>query len=115
MFVATVVVTVALAAILTVSARGKLVRDPAQLKTMSRVGFPEDKLWLLATAEAAGAAGMAIGLFWWPLGIAAASGVAAYFLGAIGAHLRARDWQAAAPAVLLAAGVAALALRALTS
>jgi hypothetical protein len=115
MFIAAVVVTALLAAILLVSARGKLVRDPAQLKTMARVGFPEDRLWLLATAEAAGAAGMVIGLFWWPLGIAAAAGVVAYFVGATGAHLRVRDWQVIAPAVLLVAGLAALILRAVSS
>ena len=63
MFVATIVVSSLLAAVLLVSARGKLVRDPAMMKTMDRVGFPENRLWLLATAEAAGAAGLAIGLF----------------------------------------------------
>jgi DoxX-like family len=41
-----------------VSGRGKLVKDPAQMKTMTRVGFPADKLWLLAAAEIAGAFGI---------------------------------------------------------
>jgi hypothetical protein len=115
MFIAAVVVTALLAAVLLLSARGKLVRDPTQMKTMTRVGFPEDRLWLLATAETAGAVGMVIGLFWWPLGIAAAAGVAAYFVGATGAHLRVRDWQAIVPAALLVLGLAALILRAVSS
>jgi hypothetical protein len=114
MFIAAVVVTALLAAILLVSARGKLVRDPVQMKTMVKVGFPEDRLWLLASAEAAGAVGIVIGLFWWPLGIAAVAGVMAYFAGATGAHLRVRDWQVTAPAVLFAAGAAVLILRVLS-
>jgi hypothetical protein len=115
MFIATIVVSALLAAVLLISARGKLARDPAQMKTMVRVGFPEERLWLLAAVEAAGAIGLAVGLFWWPLGIAAAAGVIAYFVGATGAHLRVRDWQVTAPVVLLAAGVAALVLRALSA
>ena len=111
MFIATVIVSVLLAAVLLISARGKLVHDPAQMKTMSKVGFPEDKLWLLAAAEIAGAAGLVIGLFWAPLGIVAAVGVVAYFVGAVSSHLRVRDVQVAAPVVLLIAGVAALVLR----
>jgi hypothetical protein len=114
MFIATIVVSSLLAAILVVSARGKLAGDPAIMKTMDRVGVPKNRLWLLSTAEAAGAAGLVIGLFWWPLGIAAAVGIIAYFIGATGAHLRVRDWQVTMPAALLAAGVAALILRLLS-
>jgi len=115
MYIAAIVVSALLAALLLVSARGKLVRDPVQMKTMARVGFPEERLWLLAAAETAGAVGLAIGLFWWPLGIAAAAGVVAYFVGATGAHLRVSDWQVTAPAALLAAALAALILRAVSS
>lgn len=115
MFIATTVVSALLAAVLLVSARGKLARDPAQMKTMEHVGFPADRVWLLASAEAAGTVGLVGGLFWWPLGIAAAAGVILYFVGATGAHLRVRDWQVTAPVVLLAAGAAALVLRALSS
>jgi hypothetical protein len=115
MFLAAAIVSGLLAALLLVSARGKLVKDPAQMKTMSAVGFPEDKLWLLATAEIAGAVGIVAGLFWWPIGVAAAAGLILYFLGAIGAHLRVRDLKFAPALVLLLAAVAALVLRALTA
>ncbi|GAA3767868.1 hypothetical protein GCM10022225_62930 [Plantactinospora mayteni] len=111
MFVATAVLSALLAAVLLLSARGKLVRDPAQLKVLSRVGFPEERIALLAVAEIAGAAGLVLGLFWWPVGVAAAIGVIAYFVGAVGSHLRVRDFQIVPPAVLLLVGVAALALR----
>jgi uncharacterized membrane protein YphA (DoxX/SURF4 family) len=115
MFLATAIVSGLLAAVLLLSGRGKLVKDPQQLKTMSTVGFPEDRLWLLAAAETAGAVGVVAGLFWWPIGVAAAAGVILYFLGAVGAHLRVRDLNFAPALVLLMAGVAALVLRVLTT
>ena len=55
------------------------------------------------------------GLFWWPIGIAAAIGVILYFLGAIIFHLRVHDKQLAPATVLLLAGVTALVLRAATT
>jgi uncharacterized membrane protein YphA (DoxX/SURF4 family) len=113
-FIASVVVSALLAALLAFSATGKLRNDPAQLKVMETVGFPADKLWLLATAETAGAAGLLIGLFWWPLGAAAAIGVILYFLGAVGAHLRVRD-SAMTPALPLVLAIAALTLRLATT
>src|SRR5258708_38709799 len=115
MFVAAAIVSSLLAAVLLVAGRGKLVKDPQQLKTMSTVGFPEDKLWLLATAEIAGAVGVVAGLFWWPIGVAAAAGVILYFLGAIGAHFRVRDHNFTPALVLLLAAVSALVLRARTT
>jgi uncharacterized membrane protein YphA (DoxX/SURF4 family) len=115
MFLAAAIVSGLLAAVLLLSGRGKLVKDPQQLKTMSTVGFPEDRLWLLAAAETAGAVGVVAGLFWWPIGVAAAAGVILYFLGAVGAHLRVRDLNFAPALVLLMAGVAALILRVLTT
>jgi hypothetical protein len=107
MFVACIVVSVMLAAVLLLSAVGKIRRDPRQMVTMLKVGFPEDKLWLLALAEAAGAVGLVVGLYWWPLGVAAALGVIGYFIGALVSHLRVKDTAIAAPAALLTvAGVA---------
>lgn len=114
MFVATLVVSVLLAALLTASALGKWRHDPGQMETMRRVGFPEHRVGLLATAEAAGAVGLLSGLFWWPLGVAAAAGVVAYFLGALGAHVRVRDSALGPAAALFAAGAVALVLRLLS-
>jgi len=115
MFITTVVVSVLLSALLFVSAAGKLARQERQLVTMRRVGFPEDKLWLLAAAEIAGGVGLVAGLSWWPIGVAAAIGVIAYFLGAIASHLRVHDRNVTAPAVPLLFAVVALVLRLLTS
>jgi hypothetical protein len=55
------------------------------------------------------------GLFWWPIGIAAAVGVILYFLGAIIAHLRVRDMTFAPAFVVLLVAVAALVLRTLSA
>lgn len=108
------VVAILLAVLLVASGVGKLARAEAQLTTLRTVQFPEDKIWMLATAEIAGALGLAAGLLWWPLGIAAAMGVMGYFIGAIAAHLRKRDRNIAPASVLLAIAALALALRVLT-
>lgn len=116
MFIATAVLSILLTAMLTFSAVGKLRRDAAQMATMQSVGFPTERVPLLATAELAGAAGLLIGLFIWPIGVAAAVGVTLYFAGAVGFHLRARDGAAVAPAAaLLVAAIATLVLRILSA
>jgi uncharacterized membrane protein YphA (DoxX/SURF4 family) len=111
MFIATVIVSVVLAGLLVVSGIGKLRHDLSQMKTLQTVGLPEDRAWLLATAEIAGAAGLLAGLFWWPIGVAAAIGVVLYFAGAIASHLRVRDPGYTPAAVLLVVAAAAVVLR----
>jgi uncharacterized membrane protein YphA (DoxX/SURF4 family) len=114
MFIATAIVSSLLAVALIASGVMKLVKPPQYVKTMTALGVPENRLWLLAAAEIAGAIGLVAGLFWWPIGIAAATGVVLYFVGALGAHLRVRDKNFASAAIMLLAAVAALALRAST-
>jgi uncharacterized membrane protein YphA (DoxX/SURF4 family) len=114
MFIAAAIVSSLLALALIASGRGKLVRDAQVMKIMTTVGVPEDKLWLLATAEIAGAAGIVAGLFWWPIGVVAATGVVIYFVGAITSHVRVKDRKFAPALVMLLAAVAVLALRATT-
>jgi uncharacterized membrane protein YphA (DoxX/SURF4 family) len=115
MFVAAAIVASLLAAALIVSARSKLVKDERLVTGMAKLGVPHDKLWLLAVAELAGAVGLVVGLFWWPIGVAAAIGVILYFIGAVSFHLRVHDKRVEAPAILLLVGVAALILRATTT
>ncbi|WBB69347.1 DoxX family protein [Micromonospora sp. WMMD812] len=110
MFIATLVVSVAFAALLVVSAIGKLHRSPAQVATLDRVGALKIAP-VLAALELAGALGLLAGLLWWPLGVAAGTGLVLYFLGAIGAHLRVRDRMILPPTVLLIVSLAAVALR----
>ena len=115
MFIAAAIVSSLLALALLASGRGKLVRDPQVMKIMTKVGVPDDKLWLLAAAEIAGAVGLVAGLFWWPIGVAAATGVVLYFLGAIASHLRVKDNSILSALIMLVASVAALVLRAVTT
>ncbi|MFF0814689.1 DoxX family protein [Rhodococcus sp. NPDC003318] len=110
MFIAAAVVSVLLALVLLASAAGKLSKNPQQVENMRKLNFPADKVWLLAAAEIAGAVGLVVGLFWWPIGVAAAIGVIAYFVGAVVVHLRANDKEIAPASVLLLVAAAAAVL-----
>ena len=117
MFVALLVVTVLLAAICLDSAAMKLRKNEQVLASIhGTVGVPLQQLPVLAGLEIAGAAGILIGLWLEPLGIAAAIGLVAYFVGALIGHLRVRDTQgAAAPLLPLALSVTVLVIRLLTA
>jgi len=114
MFVTAAVVSALFAAMLLASGAGKLARQPRQVETMKHVGFPVDKMWLLALAEIAGAAGLIVGLFWWPIGVAAGIGVVLYFAGAVGSHRRVRDPFFNPALLMLAVAVVVLVLRLLS-
>jgi DoxX-like family len=117
MFIALVILTVILAAICVSSAVMKL-RQTEQVVAVigGTVGVPTRYFPILAALEVAGAAGIVIGLWIAPLGIAAALGLVAYFLGALGGHLRVRDTKnLAMPLPPLALAIAVLVLRLLTA
>jgi uncharacterized membrane protein YphA (DoxX/SURF4 family) len=116
MFIALVVVTVLLAVICVQSAAMKLRKNEQVLAVIhGTVGVPQRHLPVLAALELAGAAGILAGLWVEPLGVAAAVGLVAYFLGAVGGHLRVRDTKnLAMPMPPLVLAVAVLALRLLT-
>jgi hypothetical protein len=111
-FIAYAVVAVLLALLLAISARGKLVQDERQVATIhGTVGAPMSWFPFLAACEIAGALGLLAGLIYLPLGIAAATGVVLYFVGAAIAHLRVGDLKGLLnPLVPLVFAVAALAL-----
>jgi hypothetical protein len=114
-FVATAIVTTLLAALLTYAAVRKLSHREAVVQSYVRVGVPADKLDYLAYILLAGAAGLLLGLWWAPIGIAAAVGVVCYFVVAIGFHIRAHDARGIpTPLALALLGAAALALRTAT-
>lgn len=91
MFTATVIVSVLLAGLLSFAAARKLSHRPQVVESYRRVGVPEHRLNALATILLAGAAGLLVGLWWAPVGVAAAAGTVGYFLVAIGFHLRNRE------------------------
>jgi hypothetical protein len=112
MFFACVVVTLLLAFVVFGSAMGKLQEIGQVRQLIDHVGMGR---WLraLGFVELAGAIGLIVGLFWAPIGIAAAAGLILYFLGAMIAHIRVHDplGPIMAPAVPLMFAVASLVLR----
>lgn len=111
MFVAATVVSLLLAALLVVAAVRKLSHREPVVRGYLRVGVPADKLNYLAFILLAGAAGLAAGLLWAPIGVAAAAGLICYFGLAIVAHIRAGDAKnLPTPVLMLALAVAALVL-----
>ena len=117
MLLALVVVTVLLALIATASAAMKLRKAEQVVHAISgTVGVPLRFLPVLAALEIAGAVGILLGLNVEPLGVAAASGLALYFIGAVISHLRVGDTKGAGqPVVPLLLSVAVLVLRITTA
>jgi hypothetical protein len=109
MVVATVVITVLLAATLAWSAVRKLSHQEEVVQSYRRAGVPEGMLNGLAMILLAGAAGLILGLFWAPIGIAAAIGLVCYFVVAVAFHIRANDTQHLSTPLMLAV-IAAIAL-----
>ncbi|QSB17134.1 DoxX family protein [Natronosporangium hydrolyticum] len=115
MYIAYIVTAVLLSALLAFTARNKLVREKEVTAILTRLGVPDRMFPVLATLQLLGAAGLLIGIFFRPLGIAAAAGVVLFFAGAVIAHLRANDAKGTpVPAVLTAFSVVPLALGAAT-
>ncbi|GAA3826511.1 DoxX family protein [Streptomyces phyllanthi] len=85
---------------------------PAALQ--SHMGLSAGFVRFIGLAEAAAAVGLVIGLFWQPLGIAAATGLVITMIGAVGFHAKAGDYtdpatrnNALSPVVFLLLAVAA--------
>ena len=113
MGIAYLAVSIVLAAMVLFSGIGKLRRDPHIVKVIHEtVGVPMRYFPLLAACEIAGAVGLVLGI-WWPiLGIAAATGLVIYFIGALVSHVRVGDFKGIGPAtMLLTVSAAALILR----
>lgn len=89
-----------------------LLRAEFVLDNSAEVGVPPTWLPWLAALKAAGAAGLLLGLMGVPLiGVAAATGLVLFFLGAVAAHIRARVYyNIAFPGGYLALAAASLAL-----
>jgi hypothetical protein len=88
-----VVISSVTAMVLATSAGMKLRRHRICLETFETCRLPLSWLPRLAVLEGAAAAGIVVGLWWPPIGIAAASGAVIYFLVAVAAHLRVGDWN----------------------
>jgi DoxX-like family len=87
-----IVVTVATIVAIVVAAYSDFTRGSFALGMSEKVGVPQSLLPVSGTLKAAGAAGLALGLAGVPfVGIAAATGLVLFFVGAVGVHLRAHE------------------------
>jgi hypothetical protein len=112
MTVAAAIVSVLLAALMTVAAIRKLSHRESVVQSYLRAGVPEDKLDYLALVLLGGAAGLLLGLLWRPIGVAAAVGVVCYFVVAVAFHIRADDTKnLPTPIALEAIAIGVLVLR----
>jgi uncharacterized membrane protein YphA (DoxX/SURF4 family) len=112
MYVATVIVSVLLAALLARSAVQKLSHQEQVVQSYRRAGVPEDRLDHLAVLLLAGAAGLLLGLLWALFGVVAAAALVCYFAVAAAFHIRAGDARRLpTPLAMAAIAATALALR----
>ena len=96
-----VTVSLLLAAACLLPAAGKLLGHPKMRQSAAHLGIPWNRYQLIGVAELAAAAGALAGLWWHPLGVAAAAGMALLLLGAVLTHRRAADsGKEIAPAVV---------------
>ena len=112
MFIAYIVVTLVTILANAWAAAADLARADFVLRTSSEMHVPQAWLPLLGALKAASAAGLLLGLLGVrSLGLAAAAGLVAFFVGAITAHVRSRVFHTIAfPSAYLALAVASLAL-----
>jgi DoxX-like family len=113
MSAAYIIVTVVAAAANVYAATNDFIRPKWLLGNMSKLGVPESWLPILGVLKAAGALGLLIGIGVPQIGIAAASGLTLFIVGAVITHLRAHDLSLGngVPAVFLVFVLAALVLR----
>lgn len=111
MNIAYVVVTLVAVAATAFVAAANLMRAKFVLANSASVGVPQSWLTILGLLNAAAAAGLLLGLLGVPLvGAAAAIGLTLYFVGAVIAHLRARNYALVFPGVYLLLAVSSLVL-----
>ena len=84
-----VTISLLLAAACLLPAAGKLTGQPRMRKSAAHFGIPWPRYRLIGVAELAAAAGILTGLWWHPLGLAAAAGMALLLIGAMITHRRA--------------------------
>jgi hypothetical protein len=111
MFSAYLFVTLLTAAVNLFSATLDFIRFKQVLINMAKAGVSESWITTLGLLKAAGAVGLLIGIGVPLIGIAAATGLVIFFVGAIITHVRAGDYSFGLAIVFLLLAVAALILR----
>jgi uncharacterized membrane protein YphA (DoxX/SURF4 family) len=107
-----IALSILLATACLVPGSAKLLGHPKMQKSAAHFGIPWRHYRLIGVAELAAAAGVLAGLWWHPLGVAAAAGMVVLLIGALITHRRALDTaKEMAPALLtLAITIAYLAI-----
>lgn len=96
-----VIIAAGLAAAFAALGSAKLAKAPSMVARAEHVGFTAREYQYIGAAELAGAAGVAAGLWFTPLGLAAGVGLVVLLLGALVTHVRQGDGPVEiAPAVL---------------
>ena len=114
MYITAAVLSVLLALVsLAAGAPKALLKGDVSAGLQSHMGLSAGLVRFVGLAEVAAAGGLIIGLFWQPLGIAAAIGFTITMIGAVGFHAKAGDYadpatrgNAMAPIILTALSVA---------
>ncbi|MFE9890180.1 DoxX family protein [Streptomyces scopuliridis] len=114
MYIAAAVLSVILALMsLAAGAPKALLKGDVSAGLQSHMGLSAGFVRFIGLAEVVATVGLVVGLFWQPLGIAAAVGVTVTLVGAVVFHVRARDYanpenrgNASAPVLLALVSVA---------
>jgi uncharacterized membrane protein YphA (DoxX/SURF4 family) len=117
MFVATLVLALLLAVVFVFAGGSKLAGVKQMRDSAEHLGLSFPAYQRIGALEVAGAAGLVIGLWFAPLGIAAAAGLVLLMIGAVAYHIRAKDGPQifSAPAVLGLLALVELILRAISA
>jgi uncharacterized membrane protein YhaH (DUF805 family) len=102
MFVA---LSLLLAAVCLVPGAAKLSGHPKMRESASRYGIRWHRYGLIGVAEVAAAVGVLAGMWWHPLGLGAAAGMALLLTGAVITHRRTKDSGKEMAAALLALAI----------
>jgi uncharacterized membrane protein YphA (DoxX/SURF4 family) len=100
-----VFISLLLAVVCLLPAAGKLTGQPKMRQSAEHFGIPWSRYRLIGVAEVAAAVGVLAGLWWHPLGLAAAAGMALLLLGALITHRRAADNGTEMAAALIALAI----------
>jgi uncharacterized membrane protein YphA (DoxX/SURF4 family) len=90
-FIATVILSLLLAAVFTVAGIFKIVKNPSGADMADHLGFPMGGWKVIGWLEILAALGLLVGLYYAPIGEGAALGLALLMLGAVISHMRVRD------------------------
>ncbi|MEV4008105.1 DoxX family protein [Actinomadura sp. NPDC049753] len=94
----------------------KLAGAPPMRRDAQRFGLSLPAYRLIGVSEIAAAAGLLLGLLWWPIGAAASAGLVCLMTGAVTAHRRAGDPPAktTGPLAIAALAIATAAIQSAT-